>query len=148
MKIKQHLFRLFLILLWLLILIVEASLAWPVLSLTIWLRLISQVSKQWQIYLILFTALILSVVWPMPVLLSVIICLLMLVLVELSLRLISQTNLVFLLASWLIFLPASWYFKLAFSLVNLGQFIISLLLIFLVRRFLLFKFKKETIIFE
>ncbi len=148
MKIKQHLFKPLLILFWLLILIVEANLAWPVLSLAIWLRLISQVSKEWQIYLILSTALILSVVWPMSVLLSIIICLLMLILVQLSLKLISQTNLVFLLASWLIFLPASWYFKLAFSLVNLGQLIISLLLVFLVRRSLLFKFKKEIIVFE
>ena len=90
----------------------------------------------------------LSVVWPMSVLLSVIICLLMMVLSKFSLKLISQTNLVFLLVSWLIFLPAIWYFKLVFSPVNLGQLVISLLLILLFRRFLLFKFKKETIIFE
>lgn len=148
MPIKAQLGKFLILTIWFLALVVEASVAWPVISLAIWLMLFNQVGQQWQNYLLLASALLLSVVWPMSMLLSLSLCILLLIMAKLAGKLSNQNSLLFLFISWLVFLPIHYYFQLTFSWFNLGQMLLSIVLLLLMRRFLLIKFRRGAVVFD
>lgn len=126
----------------------EVSLAWPIISLVFWLIMVTKFNPLSMPIVILVSALILSVFWPMSVLLGFLIFLVIYHLTHLLNRIIAQTSLVALLVSWLLVPVIYCYFSLTISWVLFAQLLVSLLIFLLIRKSSLLKLNTKAISFS
>ncbi len=126
----------------------EVSLAWPIISLVFWLIMVTKFNPLSMPIVTLVSALILSVFWPMSVLLGFLIFLVIYHLTHLLNRIIAQTSLVALLVSWLLVPVIYCYFSLTISWVLFAQLLVSLLIFLLIRKSSLLKLNTKAISFS
>lgn len=145
---KKTIFNLLALLLFIAFFSLEVNLAWPIISLIFWLIFISKFSQRLMPIMIFLSSFILSIFWPMSVLLSFMICLILYGLAYFLNKSVAQTSLVALLVSWLIVPVIYWQFSLNISWILLGQFLLSLVIFILIKKSSVLKLGNKSISFS